>query len=237
MITKKESISIIIPVINEEKVITQTIDKLIKYPSVEIIFVDGGSNDKTVEIIENLGLKVICSPKLCRSYQMNLGAKEARGNILLFLHGDTFLPEDFPQIIAKIISKKDFVAGAFRLQIDSQKPIYRWLEKLVTFRSQFLSLPYGDQAIFLTKKQFENVNGFNNLKIMEDFSLIKKLQKKGTVYLTSEAVTTSARRWEKLGLFKTTLINQLMISGYYLGIPNDKLAQFYRQIKIRNKSK
>ena len=228
---KKEKITIIIPVINEKKIITNIINDLLKYPSIEVIFVDGGSQDKTVSIIKKSGFKVISSPLCQRSQQMNLGAKEATGDILLFLHGDTFLPENFPQTIFNMITKKDFVAGAFRLKIDSDKKIFRCLEMLVNWRSQFFSLPYGDQGIFLAKKQFESVNGFDNLAIMEDFALIKKLQTKGKIYLTKESVITSARRWEKLGIFKTTIINQVMIIGYYLGIENQKLANIYRQMK------
>ncbi len=231
MENQKQNITIIIPVINEEKIIKNILNYLLKYPSIEAIFVDGGSQDNTIDIIKKSGLKLICSPILCRSSQMNLGAKEAKGDILLFLHGDTFLPENFPQIIIKTIEKKDFVAGAFQLKIDSPKKVFRWLECLVKWRSHFFALPYGDQGIFLTKQQFEMVNGFEDLVIMEDFALMKKLKKIGKIYLTSEAVTTSARRWEKLGILKTTMINQIMIIGYYLGIENQKLANIYRKIK------
>lgn len=228
---KNKKISLIIPIFNEEKVINELINSLLPYKSVEIIFVDGGSQDNTVNIIQKSGLKVIISAVARRSYQMNLGAKEAQGGILLFLHGDTFLPENFEQIILDTINQKDFVAGAFQLQIDSPKFIFRGLEMLVKWRSQLFSLPYGDQAIFLTKKQFEQVDGFDDLAIMEDFALMKKLQSQGKIYLTAEAVTTSARRWEKLGIIKTTIINQLMILGYYLGIENQKLANIYKQVK------
>lgn len=224
-------ISIIIPIVNEEKVINKLIHYLRPDSSVEIIFVDGGSQDKTVNIIQESGFKVIISPVTQRSYQMNLGAKEATGEVLLFLHGDTLLPKNFVAIILQTIQQKDFVAGAFRLKIDSEQIIFRGLEILVKWRSQLFSLPYGDQAIFLTKKEFEQVNGFDNLAIMEDFALMKKLQSQGKIYLTEEAVTTSARRWQKLGVIKTTMINQLMIIGYYLGIENQKLANIYRQVK------
>ena len=231
MVTKEKKISLIIPVINEEKIIHDLVSNLLEYKSVEIIFVDGGSQDNTVNLIHKSGLKVITSPIIRRSYQMNLGAKEATGEVLLFLHGDTLLPKNFLEVILNTINQKNFVAGAFKLQIDSPKFIFRCLEMLVNWRSQFFSLPYGDQGIFLTKKQFMEVNGFDDLDIMEDFAFMKKLTKKGNIYLTSEAVTTSARRWDKLGVFKTTMINQLMIIGYYLGIENQKLANIYRRIK------
>ncbi|AFZ54588.1 TIGR04283 family arsenosugar biosynthesis glycosyltransferase [Cyanobacterium aponinum] len=224
-------ISIIIPVINEEKMLLKTIPILKQYPYVEILFVDGGSQDNTINLIHQAGFKCLSSPILNRSYQMNLGAESAQGDILLFLHGDTILPHNFPQIIIDIVSNSNFIAGAFLLKIDSDKIIFRLLEIMIKMRSHLFSLPYGDQGIFIKKKIFEKIGGFKNLAIMEDFELIKRLNKKGKIYISSEAVITSARRWEKLGIFKTTLINQLIVIGYYLGINTKKLANFYRQIK------
>jgi len=224
-------ISVIIPVINEEKILIKTIPLLQKYPQIEFIFVDGGSQDNTINLIHQGGFSCICSPLLRRGYQMNLGAKKAKGDILLFLHGDTILPDNFPEIIENLVNKKNFIAGAFLLKINSNKIVFRLLEILIKVRSHLLGLPYGDQGIFLKRETFEEIGGFADLAIMEDFELIKRLGKKGKIYIASEAVITSARRWEKLGIVKTTLINQLVIIGYYLGIKSEKLAQFYRQIK------
>ncbi|MBL1209459.1 TIGR04283 family arsenosugar biosynthesis glycosyltransferase [Geminocystis sp. GBBB08] len=224
-------ISVIIPVINEEKNLPTLLLNLQRKLDVEFIFVDGGSNDNTVNLIKNAGFKIILSPILRRSYQMNLGAKQAQSNILLFLHGDTILSNNYDETIINILEKNNFVAGAFKLKIDSQKPIFRVIETLVNWRSQYLLLPYGDQGIFIKKEIFESIKGYQDLAIMEDFDLIKRLKKKGKIYIANASVTTSARRWEKLGIFKTTLINQLVILGYYLKIKPEKLALFYRQIK------
>ncbi len=229
--SQTSKISVIIPVINEEKMLLKTLPILQKYPQLEFIFVDGGSQDNSVNLIHQAGFICLFSPLLRRSYQMNLGAKFATGDILLFLHSDTILPDNFPQIISSFTNKKKFIAGAFLLKIDSNNPVFRLLEILVRMRSHFFSLPYGDQGIFLKKKIFEEIGGFADLAIMEDFELVKRLNKQGKIYIASEAVTTSARRWQKLGIIKTTVINQLVIIGYYLGIKSEKLAQFYRQIK------
>lgn len=224
-------ITVIIPVINEEKNLLKLFSNLIQKPEIEFIFVDGGSNDNTVNLIKKAGFKVILSPILRRSYQMNFGAKEAKGKILLFLHGDTILPDNYDEIIINTVEKYNFIVGAFKLKIDSQKPIFRLIETLVNWRSQYLSLPYGDQGIFIKKEIFESINGYEDLAIMEDFTLIKTVKKLGKIYITNASVVTSARRWEKLGIFKTTLINQLIIIGYSLKIKPEKLAIFYRRIK------
>ncbi len=224
-------ITIIIPVLNEAKFIEKCLSNLSVNEQVEIIFVDGGSQDNTVNLIKKYNVMVIQSPIAQRSYQMNLGAEKAQGEILLFLHGDTILPANYWQLISQSLDNNEVIAGAFALKIDQQKLVFRLIEKMVNWRSSFWQLPYGDQGLFMQKKYFNQVNGFENLAIMEDFAMVKKLSKLGKIDLIKNPVITSARRWQKLGILKTTLINQLIIIGYYLGIDNQKLAQFYRQVK------
>lgn len=224
-------ISIIIPVLNEAKVIGINLAKLSANEAIEIIFVDGGSQDNTVDLIKKNQFTVIKSPVAQRSYQMNLGAEKAQGKILLFLHGDTILPPNYLELVTNSLAQKNIIAGAFELKIDAPNLIFRLVESLVNCRSHFLKLPYGDQAIFLTRETFNQLNGFANIKIMEDFELIKRLGKLGKIDIIKHPVITSARRWQKLGILKTTLINQIIIIGYYLGIDTDKLSQFYRQFK------
>jgi rSAM/selenodomain-associated transferase 2 len=224
-------ISIIIPVLNEAKIIETSLSPLQMNQDVEVIIVDGGSTDDTVKLVKKQGFKVITSSLPRRSYQMNLGAKEAQGKILLFLHADTILPENYLNSIENILAQPGTVAGAFRLQIDGKERAFRLIETMVNWRSRFFSLPYGDQAIFLKTSFFKEIGGFSSLPIMEDFDLIKRLQKLGKITLASSAVITSARRWQKLGIWKTTLINQLIIVGYYFRIFPQNLAKFYQQSK------
>ncbi|MDY7049062.1 MAG: TIGR04283 family arsenosugar biosynthesis glycosyltransferase [Microcystis panniformis WG22] len=219
-------LSIIIPTLNEELRIAATLKQI--GAGVEIIVVDGGSTDKTREIAEQLGAKVIISPSKGRAFQMNLGAKIAKGDILLFLHGDTLLPQNYQEQIINTLSQSGIVAGSFELKIDGEEKPLRLVEKLVNWRSRWLSLPYGDQGIFLKASILTDLGGFLELPIMEDFELIQRLKKRGKIAIVSAPVITSARRWQKLGVGKTTLVNQLVIIGYYLKIPPRLLKNFYR---------
>jgi rSAM/selenodomain-associated transferase 2 len=224
-------ISIIIPVLNEEKNIDKNLIDLKNNPDVEVIIVDGGSQDNTVKLAQDLGFNVIISPQLGRAYQMNYGAEKAHGEILLFLHSDTQLPLGYQQLITTTLSQPNIVAGAFQLAIDHPHLSLRFIAQMTNWRSRLFSLPYGDQGIFLYTSVFREMEGFANLPIMEDFELIQRLKKQGKITIVPASVVTSARRWQKLGVVKTTIINQLIIIGYYLGISPDKLARFYR-IKI-----
>ncbi len=221
------SISIIIPVLNEVSTIAQTISTAQIGKDIEIIVVDGGSNDGTTELVKSLDIKLIYS-LAGRSIQMNCGAKAATGNILLFLHGDTFLPLNFDQLLREILAKPKIIAGAFELAIRGRKRSLRIVEKMVNWRSRYLQMPYGDQGIFLPAKIFQEIGGFPEIPIMEDFELIRKLRKRGTIGIVSKPVLTSGRRWQKLGIFKTTLINQVVIIAYLLGVSPKRLAQWYR---------
>ena len=224
------NISIIIPVLNEAKNIQDTlvlIQNHIKSSDIEIIVVDGGSTDRTVSIAKELGVIVIDSPARGRANQMNAGAAMATGDILLFLHADTRLPKNYAQLINNTLMQPNAIAGAFELAIDSPEKSLRLIEALVKLRSHFWSLPYGDQALFMKRSTFNNLGGFPNLAIMEDFALVKQLKNHGKIAIAPAAVTTSSRRWDKLGVWRTTLINQLIIIGYYFGISPDKLRKFY----------
>lgn len=221
-------ISVIIPVLNEAKAIKNVLFNLQSYPELEIIVVDGSSEDETVAISESFGYKVLSSCR-GRSIQMNTGARIATGDILLFLHGDTILPTNFPSMILAAIQKPGTVGGAFELAIDAKVKGIRLVEKMVNWRSHFLSLPYGDQAIFIKAEIFNKIGGFPIQPIMEDFVFIRQLRKIGKIAIITKPVITSGRRWQQLGIVKTTLINQLMVVGYYLGVSPEKLAAFYRK--------
>lgn len=225
-----QSISVIIPTLNEAKTLAIALRTIQPAIDTEVIVVDGGSSDATVQIAKSLGASVI-STIANRSRQMNAGAEAARGSILLFLHADTHLPKDFDSLIRQTLQRSAVVAGAFELKIDGKAFGLRVVEWGVKVRSHWCQMPYGDQAIFLKSSVFEAMGGFPDLPIMEDFELIRRLKQKGRIAIAPAEVVTSARRWQKLNIFRTTLINQLIILGYLLKVPPARLASWYRGLR------
>ena len=226
--TRAEQISIIIPALNESATICRTLSRLKGVDNLEVIVVDGGSQDNTAELAGSYGVKVIQTVS-CKAIQMNAGASAARGDILVFLHADTLLPRSFKNQILLALNQNGVAAGAFGLAIDSTHAGIRFIEAMAYLRSRYLRMPYGDQALFMRKALFEEIGGFPEMPIMEDFILVRRLKRRGKIVIVPEAVKTSPRRWLHLGIFKTWLINQLIVMAYYLGISPDRLTRWYRR--------
>ncbi len=223
-------ISVIIPVLNEVDRLPSTLATVQTGAKIEIIVVDGGSSDGTIALAQDLGVEVIATPAN-RAAQMNAGAAAAQGEILLFLHGDTRLPAEFDRWIRQVLTsavEPAIAAGAFELTIDSPGWKLRLVEWGVKARSHWLQLPYGDQAIFLKASTFRALCGFAALPIMEDFELVQRLKKLGRIAIVPAPVLTSGRRWQTIGVLRTTLLNQGIILAYYLGISPSRIATWYR---------
>lgn len=221
-------ISIIIPALDEAGAIEKTIGSTAAEGRREIIVVDGGSTDGTPDLARALGARVVRSTPP-RAQQLNLGALEATGDILLFLHADTRLPTGYDSAVLRAVESPSFVAGAFGLGIDSPRPGFRLLERLVDIRSRFFKLPYGDQALFFTQSSFYRAGGYPHLPIMDDYELMRTIRRQGRIVMVKPRVSTSPRRWRKLGLWRTTLINQRIIIGYRSGVSPHRLAEWYRR--------
>jgi rSAM/selenodomain-associated transferase 2/rSAM/selenodomain-associated transferase 1 len=219
------ALSVVVPVLNEAAALNQTL-ALPLAQGIETIVVDGGSQDDSRAIAQALGATVLQSEP-GRALQMNRGAAIAQGSILVFLHGDTQLPPGFSVAVRRVLSQPRTVAGAFRLGIAGTHAQLRWIEWGTNWRSRCLQLPYGDQALFLERKRFEVLGGFPEWPLLEDYVLVRRLQRQGQIGLADLPVQTSARRWQRLGLVRTTLLNQGILLGYHLGVPVAQLARWY----------
>ncbi len=224
---KTLNISIITPVLNEEQQVVSFLDALNPYENiVEHIFVDGGSTDRTRALLQQYPVKLLCSPP-GRGLQQNMGAEAAGGDILLFLHCDTRLPDNFPALIQEALHKPGRGAGAFSLAIDHPGWPYRLVEKGANLRSRLLNLPYGDQALFMKKSVFNSVGGFPDHPILEEIALLRRLRQLGSIGIIAAPATTSARRWRRLGIVRTTLVNQILLAGFFMGFSPQRLARIY----------
>jgi rSAM/selenodomain-associated transferase 2 len=219
----RDRISVIVPTLNEQAWLRATLERARTGRDVELIVADGGSTDSTKEVASAIA-DVCIDAARGRAAQMNAGAAIATGELLLFLHADTLLPEGFDECVRTHLAHDHVAAGAFRLGIDSPRRVMRWVEWGANARSKWLRRPYGDQAIFVRASIFRRVRGYRELPIMEDYDFVRRLRRVGRVATIECAVTTSARRWERAGLLRTTLTHQLCVIGYALGVPPARLA-------------
>ncbi len=222
-----DRVSVIIPALNEEQDIAATLRAVGRSPCHEAIVVDGGSTDGTVQLAKEAGAAVLAS-KPGRARQMNAGAARADGGSLLFLHADTLLPPGWAEVVPRTLRAAGVVAGAFRFRIAGNFPGKSLIEWITGIRSRWLQRPYGDQGLFLPKALFEEMGGFADLPIMEDYEFAARLRRRGRLVTVREAALTSGRRWRTLGVLRTTLRNQWMLAGYHLGVTPQKLATGYQ---------
>lgn len=232
----KIDISIIIPVLNEQAVINQAIDALYHLDfsgTIEVIVADGERRGNTIACIRNQKVIKVTSPP-GRGGQMNQGAQKASGDILLFLHCDTMLPEAALRRIHNIMQDQSVKAGAFDLCINKKGAGYRMIEKTASVRSRLTRIPYGDQAIFIRRQYFFKIGQYRNIPIMEDVDLMKRIKKdKGVIKFLDIKTQTSSRRWEKEGMIYCTLRNWTILSLFFLGATPEKLAGFYKNKSSR----
>jgi rSAM/selenodomain-associated transferase 2 len=222
-------LSIIIPVYNEEKIIRKVLGGLQYGDSIEVIVVDGGSRDRTVEFAAQYPVKVIQSIKN-RAVQMNKGAEASSGDMLLFLHADCLLEEGSLKAIQDSL-RDGYDGGCLCQRINSTNFIFRCIEASGSLRAKCLKVFYGDQAIFVRKDIFLKVGGFDNIPLFEDILFSKKIKKEGKTMVLNKKVFVSPRRWEENGIVKATFINWLLTFGFLLNVPYDRLKKLYHDIR------
>ena len=222
--------SIIIPVLHESEIINTLLDSLKhleRDEPFEIIVVDGSRTQDTLHVISDTNVLKYTSPP-GRGRQMNVGAAHATGDILVFLHADTFLPANALSLIKTSLEDKRYVGGAFTLQIQSQISFLRAIAVYSTLRSQLTRAPYGDQVIFLRKSYFDTIGGYADIPLMEDVELMRRIRKnKEQITILPFSVITSDRRWHQEGPIYTLIRDNIIIFLYWCGMPAEKLAKFY----------
>ncbi|GIW87205.1 MAG: glycosyl transferase [Isosphaeraceae bacterium] len=217
-------LSVIIPVRNEAGSIAEALTAVIR-PGVEVIVVDGGSNDGTAERARMADVRIVESPP-GRGPQLNAGAAVARGSTLFFLHVDTRPPADFDAIIRRVLASPWVALGAFRLRIDLPGWPIRLIEWGVWLRGLLFRMPYADQGFFLRAETFRRLGGFPAIPLMEDVALVQRARRLGAVRIAPERVLTSGRRWRSAGPWRMTLINLGCRIGWSLGIAPERLASW-----------
>ncbi len=219
-------ISVIIPTLNEADSLPHALAGLRGAEDLEGIVVDGGSHDGTTAIAEREGFQTLSSPP-CRAIQMNAGARASSGSILIFLHADTRLAPGFDSAVRAALAEPGVAGGAFRLRIGAPGVSLRIIEWAANVRARLFWMPYGDQGLFCRRATFEELGGFAALPIMEDFEFVRRLRCRGRIRIAPIPARTSGRRWQALGPWSTTWINQKVILGYYLGVAPERLAEWY----------
>lgn len=221
-------LSIIIPVLNEEQNLSTTLAGLqsFRHSGHEIIVVDGGSRDSSLEHAHEMADAVLVS-KAGRALQMNSGAAVATGEVFLFLHADTVLPENAAQLISSFYNENN-LWGRFDIRLSSNRKIFRLIEFFINWRSRMTSVATGDQAIFIERKLFHETGGFPEIALMEDIAFSRVLKKISRPVCLRHKVITSSRRWEQKGVVTTVLLMWKLRLYYYLGVPPEKLNRLYR---------
>lgn len=219
-------ISIIIPVLNEAATIEQHLHRLrtLQKQGHEVIVADGGSTDGTLDIARRHADRVITSGK-GRALQMNAGAETASGEIFLFLHADTALPTQAEQLLQAGAGGDGW--GYFALRLSGKNPLFRVIEFFINQRSRLSRIGTGDQAIFITRELFRRVDGYDEIPLMEDIALCKKLRKICTPVYLHAPVLTSSRRWEAHGIVATVVKMWRLRLAYFLGADPARLAKKY----------
>jgi len=225
-------ISVIIPVLNESASIQKCLDQFHQEDAMDVVVVDGGSTDGTPDLVVSSGIgQCVVSPQTGRASQMNYGAQQATGDVLLFLHADTFLPPRGLHLIREMMADQNVVGGRFELGLVEAGIGFQLIAYLSTLRSKYLGITYGDQGIFVRRDIFQTVGGYPALELFEDSEFCNAVKKCGKFVMLSAQVCSSTRRWRKWGLVRTVIWMWVLRVLFVCGISDKTLCQWYRSVR------
>ncbi|HVE56329.1 MAG TPA: TIGR04283 family arsenosugar biosynthesis glycosyltransferase [Pyrinomonadaceae bacterium] len=222
----KPEISIIIPALNEEDSIRETLCSLQVFDHAEIIVVDGGSTDATVSIAEDFGVKILHAPRRGRGAQLEAGGTAAKGAVLWFLHADTRVSPGSVRQIKLALKDSRIAGGNFTIRFDGERLAAKFLTWLYP-QLRHLGLIYGDSAIFVRREIYQKMGGFAPFPIFEDLDFVERLKRQGEIATLPAVVTTSSRRFENKSFILIFLRWTILQVLYWLGVHPDTLVKIY----------
>jgi rSAM/selenodomain-associated transferase 2 len=222
-------ISVIVPTLNEADALPHTLRSVRAAGPCEIVVVDGGSSDGTCERAGEAD-RVLIGPR-GRAAQMNLGAAQASGDVLLFLHADCTLEPGALEAARRCLARPGVAAGCFHMTVTAPGPLYRLIGACATARVRLTGLVYGDQGLFVQRRRFERLGGFPPLRFMEDVFLSKALRRQGRIVVAPGRIFVSPRRWQRQGVVAQTLRNWTLTALAAGGVHPDRLAAFYPVVR------
>jgi rSAM/selenodomain-associated transferase 2 len=224
----RPSVAILVPALDEEENLRTLLPDLVRVAD-EVVVSDGGSSDRTAEVAQELGARVVHGEP-GRGTQLNRAAEESTADILLFLHADTRLPEGALDLVRRAVAN-GASGGGFLARFDSELPIMAFGSRLVDLRTRLTRAPLGDQAQFVTRTAFLALGGYRSWPILEDLDFIRRLKRIGKVAVISIPVVTSGRRYERAGVLRTVALNWFLWALYFLGVDPRRIAGLYRNIR------
>ena len=229
MVPCMESLTIVIPALDEAAIIAATLQALVplRDRGAEVIVVDGGSSDGTPALARSFANRVIIGHR-DRGAAMNAGAAVGTGDAFVFLHADTILPDDADRLIAAALARRSW--GRFNLRIAGRHPLLALVARMINWRSRLTGIATGDQAIFVARKSFWAVGGFPDLPLMEDVALSRRLKRLCRPFCIATPAVTSGRRWDHYGVLRTILLMWRLRLAYYLGVAPARLTLAYGRV-------